>query len=153
MIRVQAWNEFFPPKFYGPLTIWPWLRISPYSSLNVIYYLIISARQWLMSFTYTPCIPMQIKPNKSLSRPEMGPALSFTEREAMSCFFLHKISVVPVKLSRLLHNTEDTAGRCLHQLVLEQGSRATRAYNTPTWLEYAHKPSQGPMTQCFSVRS
>ena len=29
MIRVQAWNEFGSPKFYGPLAIWPWLRISP----------------------------------------------------------------------------------------------------------------------------
>ena len=53
------------PKFYGPLTIWPWLRISPQSSLNVIYYLIISVWQWLMSFIYMPCIPMQIKPSKS----------------------------------------------------------------------------------------
>ena len=65
MIRVQAWKELVSPKFYGPLTIWPWLRISPQSSLNVIYYLIISAWQWLMSFKYMPCIPMQIKPNKS----------------------------------------------------------------------------------------
>ena len=53
------------PKFYGPLAIWPWLKISHQSSLNVIYYLIITARQWLMSFRYMPCIPMQIKPNKS----------------------------------------------------------------------------------------
>ena len=53
------------PKFYGPSTIWPWLRISPRSSLNVIYYLIISAWQWLISFTYTPCIPMQINPIKA----------------------------------------------------------------------------------------
>ena len=53
------------PKFYGPLTTWPWLKISPQSSLNVIYYLIISAWQWLMSFIYTPCTPMPIKPNKS----------------------------------------------------------------------------------------
>ena len=44
------------PKFYGHLAIWPWLRISPHSSLNVIYCLIITAWQWLMSFTYTPCI-------------------------------------------------------------------------------------------------
>ena len=29
------------PKFYGALTTWPWLRISPQSSLNVIYCLII----------------------------------------------------------------------------------------------------------------
>ena len=53
------------PKFHGPLAIRPWLRTSPYSSLNVIYSLIITAWQWLMSFTYMPYIPMQIKPNKS----------------------------------------------------------------------------------------
>ena len=59
------------PKFYGPLvtpSIWPWLRISSYCSVNVIYFLIITAWQWLMSFTYTPCIPMQTKPNKSSLR-------------------------------------------------------------------------------------
>ena len=52
------------PKFYGPLAIWPWFRVNPQSSLNVIY-LIITAWQWLMSFPYTPCIPMQIKPIKA----------------------------------------------------------------------------------------
>ena len=52
------------PKFYGPLAIWPWLRISPHSSLNVIYCLILTAWQCL-SFTYMPCIPVQIEPNKS----------------------------------------------------------------------------------------
>ena len=31
---------------------------------------------------YTPDIPMQIKPNKSLPRQGTGPALSFTERVA-----------------------------------------------------------------------
>ena len=62
MIRIQAWNEFVSPKFYGPLAIWPWLRISSQSSLNVIY-LIITAWQCLMSFPYMPCIPMQ---NKSI---------------------------------------------------------------------------------------
>ena len=56
------------PKFCGPLANWPWLRISPQSSLNVTYCLIITAWQWLMSFTYMPCIPMQIKPNKTLLR-------------------------------------------------------------------------------------
>ena len=50
------------PKFCGPLAIWPWLRISPHSSLNVMYCLITTAWQWLMSFT---CIPVQIEPNKS----------------------------------------------------------------------------------------
>ena len=34
------------------------------SSLNVIY-LIVTAWQWLMSFQYMPCIPMQIKPVKA----------------------------------------------------------------------------------------
>ena len=53
------------PKFYGPLAIWPWLKINLQRSLNVIYCLVITAWQWLMSFTYRPCIPMQIKPNKS----------------------------------------------------------------------------------------
>ena len=50
------------PKFYGPLTIWPWLTISRHRSFNVIYCLILTAWQWLMSFT---CIPLQIEPNKS----------------------------------------------------------------------------------------
>ena len=47
------------------LANWPWLRISPHSSLNVIYCLIITAWQWLMSFMYMPCIPMQINPIKT----------------------------------------------------------------------------------------
>ena len=63
MIRIQAWNEFVSVKFSGPLAIWPWLRISPQSSLNVIY-LIITGWQCLMSFPYMPCIPMQ-KPIKA----------------------------------------------------------------------------------------
>ena len=49
VIRVQEWHEFVTPKFYGPLAIWPWLKISPQTSLNVIYCLIITAWQWLMS--------------------------------------------------------------------------------------------------------
>ena len=70
MIRVQAWSEFVMKwvcflKFYSPLAIWPWLRIRPHSSLNVIYYLIITARQWLMSFMDMPCIPVQINPVKA----------------------------------------------------------------------------------------
>ena len=52
-------------KFYGPLANWLWLRISPPSSLNVIYCLIITDWQWLMSFIHMPCTPSQIKPNKS----------------------------------------------------------------------------------------
>ena len=58
-----SWHEFVS-KPYSPLANWPWLRISPQSSLNVIYCLIITAWQWLMSFTCTPCIPMQINPIK-----------------------------------------------------------------------------------------
>ena len=50
------------PKSYNPLANWPWLRVSPQSSLYVIYFLILTAWQWLMSFT---CIPVQIEPNKS----------------------------------------------------------------------------------------
>ena len=64
MIRVQTWNDFVSPKFYGLLAIWPWRKISPQSFLNVIY-LIITAWQWLMSFPYMPWIPMQIKPIKA----------------------------------------------------------------------------------------
>ena len=59
----MKWTCF--PKFYSPLANWPWLRISPHNSLNVIYCLILTAWQLLMSFAYMPCIPMQIKPNKS----------------------------------------------------------------------------------------
>ena len=57
------------PKVLWPfdvtLSVRPWLRISPYSYLNVIYCLIITAWQWLMRFMYIHCIPMQTKPNKS----------------------------------------------------------------------------------------
>ena len=59
---------------------------------------------------------MQIKPNKSLPRQAMGLALSFTARLAVSSLFLHRISVVCVNLSCLIHNAADTVGRCLHQL-------------------------------------
>ena len=104
------------PKFYGPLTIWPWLRISPQSSLNVVYYLITSAWQWLMSFTYSLYIHRQIKPNKSLSRQRVGWALSFTERAAVSSLFLHRISVVCVNLSHLIHNATDTVSQWLASL-------------------------------------
>ena len=65
-----------------------------------------------MSFMYTPCIPMQIKPSKSLSRQGTGPGLSFTERAAVPSLFLHRISIVCVSLSRLIHNAADTVGQC-----------------------------------------
>ena len=55
MIRVQAWNQFVSPKFYSPLANWPWLRVSPQNSLNIIYCLIFTAWQWLMSFTVFLC--------------------------------------------------------------------------------------------------
>ena len=70
----------------------------------------------MMNFMYTHCIPMQIKPNKSLSRQGTGPALSFTERAAMSSLFLHRISIVRVNLSHLIRNAVDTAGWCLHRI-------------------------------------
>ena len=54
------WVSF--PKSYSPLANWPRLRISPQSSLYVIYYLILTAWQWLMSFI---CVPVQNEPNKS----------------------------------------------------------------------------------------
>ena len=85
MIRVQAWNEFVSPKFYGPLAIWPWLKISPQSSLNIIY-LIITAWQWLVSFPHTPCIPVQIKPIKACQGKSSGH--SPLERVAVPSFFL-----------------------------------------------------------------
>ena len=68
-----------------------------------------------MSFPYMPCIPKQINPNKSLSRDGTGLALSFTERVAMSSLFLHRISVVHVNLSCLIHNAVGTVGQCLDQ--------------------------------------
>ena len=49
------------PESYSPLANWPWLRISPQSSLFVIC-LILTAYDWWMSFT---CISVQIEPNKS----------------------------------------------------------------------------------------
>ena len=55
-------------KFYCSLANWPLLRISPHSSLYVIYCLILTAWQWLMSFT---CIPVQIEPNESLLRKKL----------------------------------------------------------------------------------
>ena len=122
MIRTQAWNEFVSPKFYGPLAIWPWLKISPQSSLNVIYF-IITAWGWLMRFPYTPCIPMQIKPIKAcqgkgrdtllfrewprcsemLSPWESGCAIPFPPQDW----------VVHVNLCHLSHNATDTASDCV----------------------------------------
>ena len=58
---------------------------------------------------------MQIKPNKSLPRQAMGLALSFTARLAVSSLFLHRISVVCVNLSHLIHYAVDTVGWCPHQ--------------------------------------
>ena len=53
-----------------PKVLWPFSYLaltlnSPQSSLSVIYCLIITASQWLMSFVYMPCIPMQIKEIKA----------------------------------------------------------------------------------------
>ena len=102
MIRVQAWNEFASPKFYGPLTIWPWLKISPQSSLNVIYCLILTSWQWLMGFPYTPCIPMQIKPIKGCQ----GKGFRMSLESGCEVPFPPQDSV---NLSRLSHNAADTA--------------------------------------------
>ena len=87
MIRVQAWNEFVSPMIYGPLAIWPWLKISPQSALNVIC-LIITAWQWLMSFPYAPCIPVLIKPIKAcqvLSSWESSHAVPFPPQDLVVC--------------------------------------------------------------------
>ena len=115
MIRIQAWNEFVSPKFYGSLAIWPWLKISPQSSLFVIY-LIITAWQWLMSFAYTPCIPMQIKPppKKGLSR--VGALSSWESGCAVP--FPPQGSVIHVNLSHISHNAVDTACWWLCQLLI-----------------------------------
>ena len=43
------------PKFYSPLAKWPWLRINPHSSLNIIYCLIITPLQWLMTLPVFLC--------------------------------------------------------------------------------------------------
>ena len=108
MIRVQVWNEFVSPKFYGPLAIWPWLWISPHSSLNVIYCLIITAWQCLMSFIYTLYFYAN-KPNKSPLRNRFL-ALFLWE-------FSHPSSPSRSCLGRLVlsHNTEEKAGQYPHQ--------------------------------------
>ena len=62
MIRVQAWNKLVSPKFYGPLAIWPWLKISPHSSLNVIYCLITTAWQWLTALCIRPVFLCKLNP-------------------------------------------------------------------------------------------
>ena len=56
------------PKSYSPLANWPWLKISPQSSLFVIYYLIHTARQWLMSLPVFLCKlnPMKAHEEKAL---------------------------------------------------------------------------------------
>ena len=122
MKRVQAWNEFVSPRFYGPLAIWPWLRISHHSYLNVIY-LIITAWQWLMNFPYTPCIPMLIKPIKACQGKGQGTLLLRTwlrHSEVLSPWESgHAITFLPqdliVNLSHLSHNASDTAYRWLCQ--------------------------------------
>ena len=95
------------PKFYGPFAIWRWLRISPQSSLSVIYCLVISAWQWLMSFPYTPCIPMQIKPIKACQGKGLGALSPWESGHAIP--FPSQDSVVYVNLSHLSHNATDTA--------------------------------------------
>ena len=108
LVRVQTWNEFVSPKFYGPLTIWPWLRISPRSSLYVIYCLVLTAWQWLMSFTY---IPVQIEPNKSLSRQGSGPLLLREWTRCSEELSPWRSGHAHLNLSHLNHNAVDTACR------------------------------------------
>ena len=51
-------------KFYGPLTLWPWLRIS--TEFFECYLLFGHFCLTMIDLLYClPCIPMQIKPNKS----------------------------------------------------------------------------------------
>ena len=99
------------PKFYGPLAIWPWLRISPQSSLNVIY-LVITAWQWLMSFLYMPCIPMQIKPIKACQ----GRWGALLLREWPCCPFSSTGLSSPCEFVSLSHNAANTACLCLHHI-------------------------------------
>ena len=70
------------PKFYGPLANWLWVRISPQSSLNVIYCLIITAWQWCMRTFLDVMLP---ESNTSLSR--QGSESSLTQRVAMPSLF------------------------------------------------------------------
>ena len=74
------------PKFYSPLANSPWLRITPQSSLYVIYCLILTAWQWLMIFT---CIPVQLESNKSPLRKRLWALLlweiSYLSSPSRSC--------------------------------------------------------------------
>ena len=152
MIRVQAWNEFVSPKFYGPLAIWPWLRISPQSSLNVIY-LIITARQWLMSFSYTPCIPMQIKPIKACQG--KGPGTLLLREWPCHPFSSTGLS----SLCEFVSSQPQCHGHCGPVSTLagapEQGPRATsHCCGQHTNLVRVHTSAQVKAndTKCFSVR-
>ena len=57
------------PKVLWPfgvtLSVWSWLRISPYSSLNVVYSLIGTAWQWLMNFNICPVFLCKLNPIKA----------------------------------------------------------------------------------------
>ena len=50
------------PKFYSPLAIWPWLRISPHSSLNIIYCLIDTLSGRLLSDSDWGLLCIYIRP-------------------------------------------------------------------------------------------
>ena len=69
------------PKSYSTLANWPWLRISPQSSLFVVYCLILTAWQWLMSFT---CIAAQTEANKSPLRKRLLAFLLWETRQVSS---------------------------------------------------------------------
>ena len=70
------------PKVFWSFSYLTLTHNSPQSPLNVIS-LIITAWQWLMSFPYTPCIPMQIKPIKAYQGKGWG-ALLLRRSEVLS---------------------------------------------------------------------
>ena len=115
---MSLFPESFMVLYLSSGVLWPWLKISPQYSLNVIY-LIITAWQWLMSFLYTPCIPMQIKPIKAIMA-RVGALLlrawpralgrSPLERVTTLSLFLPRTRQSVWNLSHLSHNDTDTAG-------------------------------------------
>ena len=69
-------------------SIWPWLRISPSSSLNVIYSVIITAWQWLM-LLICPVFLCKLNPRKAqgkrCSRPFSSERLASPFSPSRSC--------------------------------------------------------------------
>ena len=71
-----------------PKVLWPFsyltLTLNKPSEFFEFIYLIITAWQWLMSFPYMPCIPMQIKPIKACQGKGQG---TLPSREWPCCPF------------------------------------------------------------------